>query len=109
MVKRFCDICGKPAYESHVTVRAPVATPWRGYRVKDGGCDGAWQPTVDVFATFRPRDFKDKPDDSDIDLCVVCIRNLLASLVANLVLPPADNLTKVEAELERQKTAGSNA
>lgn len=71
--------------------------------MKDGGCDGAWQPTVDVFATFRPRDFKDKPDDSDIDLCAECMRNLLGALVAKLVPPPADNLAKVADDLECER------
>lgn len=107
MTKQFCDLCGKPAHDSAIGGEFPRGQPWRGYRSKDGGCEGSWQPRVRVDVGLRISDSKN--GDGVPDLCGECISGLLADLMRKLTPAEPDNLTKVEAALEAERLEADRA
>lgn len=111
MTKRFCDLCGKPAYDGIVGGIFNRGEAWRESRAKDGGCYGTWQCRIQVNVGFGMLDFND--DDLKPDLCADCIYELLDDVVRKLMPKPEpaadpDNLAKVEAALVAEEQAQQN-
>jgi hypothetical protein len=88
MTRKFCDICGEPAYHGSVSFNKRLpGKAWTGTKHHSNSpnpTDGSFTPRLDMVANFYITDLESNPEQHTPDLCIGCVYVMLTDHLLQL-------------------------